>query len=165
MAAGGRRRRRTRRPSLGVRWFHPRRLSFRGFHSFINRWPLDMGIAQSIGPSEPFDGTFRGGRQRLLCCFLYDHSDEQFGSFLFRVGKILRALQTEQLGKTRIIPLRQQLQAPAQRGGSETKRGKRVSNIMLAIAESPLPIFPSLAPSDGGQPHMKSIRSGWGVLR
>src|SRR5690242_2198585 len=124
-----------------------------------------MGITQPVGPSEPFDGAFHGGRQRLLCCFVRAHSNEQFRSFPFRLDKILRAVQTEQSREMRVFPPRQELHTPAQCGGSETKRGKRVSHIMLAIAESPLAVFPSLAPSNRGQPHMKSTRSGWGILR
>ena len=101
------------------------------------------------------------GDRFVDCCFVHDHPDEQFGSFPFRVCKIFRAIQTEQPGEVRVIPLRQELHAPAQRGGGETKRRERVPHVVLAIAEGPFTVFPRLAPGDGGQPDMKSDPIGY----
>ena len=122
-------------------------------------------MAQPIGASEPFDGSVRGGRQSRRGRFVHDHPDEQFRSFPFRVGKIFRAIQSEQPGEVRVIPLRQELHAPAQRGGRETKRRERMPHVVLAIAEGPFAVFPRLAPGNGGQPHMEFGRVGFDALR
>ena len=94
-----------------------------------------------------------------------DHPDEQFRSFPFRAGKIFRAIQAEQPGKVRVIPLRQELRAPSQRGRRETERPECVPHVVLAVAKGPFTVFPRLAPDDGSQPDVESGRVGFGVLR
>jgi len=57
------------------------------------------------------------------------------------------------------------LHSPTQRGGGEPKGREGVPGVVLAIAERSFPVFPCLAPDDGGQPDMEPARTGNANLR
>ena len=124
-----------------------------------------MGMAQEIGAPEPFDRGVGGGGGHLSRRFVHDHFDEQFRGLPFRADKILGAVQAEQPCELRVIPLRQQLHPPAQRGGCEAQSGKGVPHVVLAVAKGPFTVFPCLAPGDGRETDAESGGVGFAASR
>ena len=84
--------------------------------------------------------------------FLSDDKRHEFGMLPLRAGVVGIAVESEKLGQGRATDAVEKADFPPEGGRRESHRPQRVADIMLAVPERALSIFPGLAPKNGRQP-------------